>query len=154
MKPSSDDPAPRPFRFLGFAGLLPPALLVGAIAIERDTLAVPMLLAVTIGYAALIFSFVGGAWWGLLAASGRPIGWGAVAISVAPSLLALGLLLATMRAPVAAPLLLAALIAASPLIDRDITARGFTPSWWMSLRVSLSFGLGALTAAAVLIARP
>ena len=122
------------------------------LVLHRGTLAAPMLVAATIGYAALIFSFLGGAWWDLLVGSGRRVGPGSATLSVLPSLLAFMLVFATVRAPVAAPLLLAALIALSPLVDRELARHGLVPSWWLTLRLILSLGLAALTAAAVLIA--
>lgn len=144
--------APGPFRWLGLAGLLPPLALLAMLVLHRGTLAAPMLVAATIGYAALIFSFLGGAWWGLLVGSGRRVGLGSAALSVMPSLLALMLLFATVRVPVLSPLLLAGLIALSPLVDRELARHGLVPRWWLPLRLVLSSGLAALTAAAVLVA--
>lgn len=122
------------------------------LVLHGSTLAAPMLVAIAIGYAALIFSFLGGAWWGLLAGSGRRVGIGWVVLAVAPSLLALTLVLAAARAPVGAPLLLAALIALSPIVDRELAWHKLVPVWWVRLRLILSLGLAALTAAAVLVA--
>lgn len=141
-----------PFRWLGYAGLLPPVALLAMLVLHRGTLAAPMLVAVAIGYAALIFSFLGGAWWGLLAGSGRRVGIGALGLSVMPSLIALMLVFATTRLPVAAPLMLAGLIALSPAVDRELARHGLVPRWWLKLRLLLSLSLAALTAAAVLVA--
>jgi hypothetical protein len=126
--------------------------LLAMLYLHRGTLAAPMLVAAAIGYAALIFSFLGGAWWGLLAGSGRRVGLGSVALSVMPSLIALMLVFATARAPVAAPLALATLIALSPVVDRELANSGLVPRWWVPLRFRLSLGLAALTAGAVLLA--
>jgi hypothetical protein len=141
-----------PFVWLGYAGLLPPVALLAMLVLHRGTLAAPMLVATAIGYAALIFSFLGGAWWGLLVGSGRRVGLGSAALSVMPSLLGLMLVFATARAPVVAPLALAGFIALSPVVDRELAHHGLVPRWWFPLRLVLSFGLASLTAAAVLIA--
>lgn len=141
-----------PFIWLGYAGLLPPIGLLGMLYLHQDTLAAPMLVAVAIGYAALILSFLGGVWWGLLAGSGRGVGLGSAALSVLPTLVALVLVFATTRAPVAAPLTLAGFIALSPVVDRELGRHGLVPRWWLPLRLVLSLGLAGLTAAAVLVA--
>lgn len=141
-----------PFVYLGYAGLLPPLALLAMLFLHQGTLAAPMLVAVAIGYAALIFSFLGGVWWGLLAGSGRGVDLGSAALSVVPTLVALVLVFATTRAPVAAPLTLAGFIALSPVVDRELGRHGLVPRWWLPLRLVLSLGLAGLTAAAVLVA--
>jgi vacuolar-type H+-ATPase subunit I/STV1 len=141
-----------PFVWLGYAGLLPPLALLGMLVLHRGTLAAPMLVAVAIGYAALIFSFLGGVWWGLLAGSGRRVGFASAALSVMPSLVALVLVFATTRAPVIAPLMLAGFVALSPVVDRELARHGLVPRWWLPLRLVLSVSLAGLTAAAVLVA--
>lgn len=139
---------PQPARFLGFAGLLPQiACLVAA------WLGPPewrwSALAIGWGYAALIFSFLGGLWWGL--ASGSPDegrrapGWLWVA-AVVPSLLALGTYVPWVFGkewPGPSLLVLGVAIIFSILVDaRLVTIR---PSWWLSLRLPLSLGLGGAT---------
>lgn len=126
--------------------------LLGMLVLHRGTLAAPMLVAVTIGYAALIFSFLGGVWWGLLTGSGRRVGFASAALSVMPSLVALVLVFATTRAPVTGPLMLAGFIALSPVVDRELARHSLVPRWWLPLRLVLSFCLAAFTAAAVLVA--
>jgi len=97
-------------------------------------------------YAAAIFSFLGGVWWGQAIASGKA-GAGAYLVAVMPSLLAVALFLPWSFGwdwPGPALLYLGALIALSPLADR---ALGFAAADFMRLRWQLSVGLGALTIA-------
>ena len=107
--------------------------------------------AAAFAYAALIFSFLGGVWWGEALQAERAPRW-AFAIAVLPSLIALALFLPWTIGwdwPGPALLALGLLIAASPLIDR---ALGFGPPEWRRLRSNLSWGLGALTFIAGLVA--
>jgi hypothetical protein len=134
--------------YLGLAGLLPQ---IGVLAALLQGNAEWKSTALIFGhaYAALIFSFLGGMWWGLAAGSiarGQAVPnwlWGA---AVAPSLIAgatylpwafgkewLGVSLCVLGIS----------IAASPLIDQRLNQ--LTPGWWMSLRWTLSLGLGVLT---------
>jgi Protein of unknown function (DUF3429) len=133
-------------RFLGLAGLLPMVaalltVLFGGEAWRWSALALGWL------YAALIFSFLGGLWWGLAAAAGDRAPdwlWG---VSVLPSLLALSTLVPWLiGAPWPAPSLvwLGIGIVISPVVDRQIAARDMAPPWWMALRLMLSLGLGAM----------
>ena len=137
-------------RFLGYAGLLPQfaclaAALVGPPEWRWSALAIGW------GYAALIFSFLGGLWWGLAAGSPdearRAPRWLWVA-AVIPSLLALGTYLPwVFGAPWPGPSLnvLGVAVMASVLVDyRLVTIR---PAWWLSLRLPLSIGLGLATIA-------
>ena len=143
---SSIPPLPRA---LGLAGLTPMAALVllvmgGGDAWRFGALALGWL------YAALIFSFLGGLWWGLAAAAGpRAPAW-LYAISVLPSLLALATLVPWLIGePWPGPSLvwLGLAILVSPLVDRRIAALGMAPPWWLRLRLLLSGGLGLMTIA-------
>ncbi|RIV85734.1 DUF3429 domain-containing protein [Aurantiacibacter zhengii] len=138
-------PAPR---FLGYAGLLPQIACVLAAWLGPPEWRWSAL-AMGWGYAALIFSFLGGLWWGLAAGSpdeGRRAPQWLWVAAVAPSLLALGTYLpwvfgATWPGP--SLYLLGGAIIASLLVDlRLVTIR---PSWWISLRMPLSLGLGGAT---------
>lgn len=103
-------------------------------------------------YAALIFTFLGGAWWGI--AAGAPaaerrggLAWAWVA-AVVPSLLALGLVGAWMLdrlqlEPVLVMLGGGILMA----VAVDVRLGSLAPRWWMQLRVPLSLILGAATIA-------
>ena len=131
-------------RWLGYAGLLPQALCVALAASGHDYAYTA--LAGGFAYAAAIFSFLGGVWWGQAIASGRG-GAGAYVVAVMPSLLSVALFLPWSFGwdwPAPALLYLGALIMLSPLVDR---ALGFAAKDFFRLRVQLSVGLGALTIA-------
>jgi hypothetical protein len=99
-------------------------------------------------YAAAIFSFLGGVWWGQAIASartGKPATTGAYLLAVMPSLIAVALFLPWTFGwewPGPALFYLGALILGSPLIDR---ALGFAQADFLRLRWHLSLGLGGLT---------
>lgn len=129
-------------RWLGYAGLLPQILCVLAVLAGGELQFVAI--ACGFAYAAAIFSFVGGMWWGQALASGKG---GALhyGLAVLPSLLAVALFLPWTFGwewPGPALLYLGALIVASPLVDR---ALGMASPNYMRMRVQLSLGLGTLT---------
>ncbi|MBB4858409.1 hypothetical protein HNO88_001728 [Novosphingobium chloroacetimidivorans] len=134
---------------LGLAGLLPQAACVAVLALGPEPWHFS---ALSLGYAysALILSFLGGMWWGLAAgkaASIPPWIWFA---AIAPSLIALATAVPwAIGAAWPAPSLvvLAGALLASLLVDRELSAHGLAPDWWMSLRTPLSLGLSALTLA-------
>ena len=131
-------------RWLGYAGLLPQVICV-ALALSGHEYGYSAL-AGGFAYAAAIFSFLGGVWWGQAIASGRG-GAGAYLIAVLPSLLAVALFLPWTFGwewPGPALIYLGLLILLSPLVDR---ALGYASKDFMMLRVQLSVGLGALTIA-------
>ena len=102
-------------------------------------------------YAAAIFSFLGGVWWGQALQSGRAT-TGAYVLAVMPSLLAVALFLPWTFGwewPGPALMYLGALIIGSPMIDRTL---GFARGDFLRLRWHLSLGLGALTIALGLVA--
>ncbi len=138
-------PAPR---LLGYAGLLPQFACVLAAWFGPPEWRWSAL-AIGWGYAALIFSFLGGLWWGLAAGSpdeGRRAPQWLWVAAVTPSLLALGTYLPWVFGaswPGPSLLVLGGAIIASLLVDvRMVTIR---PSWWVSLRLPLSLGLGGAT---------
>ncbi|MEE4207173.1 MAG: DUF3429 domain-containing protein [Erythrobacter sp.] len=143
-------------RWLGYAGLLPQLICLGLALAEPGPGAGVgtgsgwgyAALAAGFAYGAAIFSFLGGVWWGqAIAHSDRPVGAGAYLIAVMPSLIAVALFLPWLFGwewPGPALLYLGALIALSPLVDRWL---GLASRDFMSLRVQLSLGLGALTIA-------
>jgi len=129
---------------LGYAGLIPQFFAL-ALVLQGGEFGY-VALAAGFGYAAFIFSFLGGVWWGQSLASGRADA-AAYLVAVLPSLLALALFLPWTFGwewPGPALMFLAALIALSPLVDRwlDLGRQDF-----VRLRWNLSLGLGALTAA-------
>lgn len=140
-------PAPalsRTARALGYAGLLPQIICLGLIMGGHEWRY--SALAGGFAYAAAIFSFLGGVWWGQAVQSGRAT-TGAYLVAVMPSLLAVALFLPWTFGwewPGPALMYLGALIALSPLIDR---ALGFAQPDFMRLRWHLSLGLGGLTIA-------
>lgn len=129
-------------RALGYAGLLPQIICVAMLVTGHEWRYVA--LAGGFAYAAAIFSFLGGVWWGQALASGRAT-TGAYVLAVLPSLIAVALFLPWSFGwewPGPALFYLGALIAGSPLIDR---ALGFAAPDFLRLRWHLSAGLGALT---------
>jgi hypothetical protein len=103
--------------------------------------------AMAFAYAALIFSFLGGLWWGLAATSSRAPSWLWIA-AVLPSLIALASAIPWAVGgewPGPSTGLLGLCIVASLLVDRRLVVMGLAPGGWMALRVPLSLGLGGLT---------
>jgi len=145
-------------RVLGFAGLLPQAAAVAVLVLGPPELQ-SAALGLAYAYALLIFSFLGGVWWGLGAASYGVTGRGAAApwvwiAAVLPSLIGLATAapLAIRQTGVDRMLIVLGLfIAASLLVDLRLKAAGLTPDGWLALRIPLSLGLGLLTLAAGLI---
>ncbi|MEM8726240.1 MAG: DUF3429 domain-containing protein [Pseudomonadota bacterium] len=146
LNPQSLTPAAR---WLGYAGLLPQIICVALAASGHEYGYTA--LAGGFAYAAAIFSFLGGVWWGQALASGKG-GAGAYVLAVMPSLLAVALFLPWTFGwdwPGPALFYLGALIILSPLVDR---ALGYATPDFFRLRVQLSAGLGALTIALGLLA--
>jgi hypothetical protein len=102
------------------------------------------------GYAAFIFSFIGGMWWALGATTRRDDASanGIFALAVAPSLLALATYAPWILGwewPGPSMAWLGFFLLLSPLADRWLSARCALPAGWMKLRWHLSIGLGGLT---------
>ncbi|EDL49234.1 DUF3429 domain-containing protein [Erythrobacter sp. SD-21] len=138
-------------RLLGLAGLLPQFVLLGLAYLGTGPLAETAGVLAAF-YAALIFTFLGGTWWGI--AAGAPaaerrdgLGWLWVA-AVVPSLLALaGLGTWAIELIPLEPLLvmLGAGLLMALVVDMRIGSLG--PRWWLGLRAPLSLGLGLATLA-------
>lgn len=131
-------------RWLGYSGLLPQIICVALAATGHEYAYTA--LAGGFAYAAAIFSFLGGVWWGQAIASGQA-GAKAYLLAVMPSLIAVALFLPWSFGwdwPGPALMYLGALIMVSPLVDR---ALGFAARDFLSLRIQLSIGLGLLTIA-------
>lgn len=125
-------------RWFGFAGLLPfAAALLLALLGANDTQRALGLQAF-VAYAAVILSYLGGIRWG--AALGLP-GARALALAVAPALLAFGLLLLPPRD--ALPLFALA-FAVVGLFDVLRPVDGHWPGWFRRLRLQLSVGVVTL----------
>ena len=136
-------------RLLGYAGLLPQILCTALVLAGHEWRYAA--LAGGFAYAAAIFSFLGGVWWGQAVESKRATS-GAYLVAVLPSLLAVALFLPWTFGwewPGPALLYLGALILGSPLIDR---AMGLARPDFLRLRWHLSIGLGTLTIALGLLA--
>ena len=136
-------------RVLGYAGLLPQIICIAMVLTGHEWRYAA--LAGGFAYAAAIFSFLGGVWWGQAVQSARAT-TGAYLVAVLPSLIAVALFLPWSFGwewPGPALLYLGALIALSPMIDRKL---GYAPSDFLRLRLQLSLGLGGLTIALGLLA--
>lgn len=138
---------------LGLAGLLPQGLVVAALLFGGLEVRFSAL-SIGYAYAALIVSFLGGAWWGLAAKGGSRTPLWAWTAAVLPSLLALATAWPWATGgnwPWPSLLVLGAFLGLSPLVDLRLKAAGLTPAGWMALRIPLSLGLGVLTILAGLV---
>lgn len=153
MNSNALPPLPSVARVLGYAGLLPPAaalagLLIGGPEVRSTALGLAF------AYAALIFSFLGGVWWGLAAAAQASVPRWVWAVAVLPSLLALGTAWPWVTGhawPGPSLIVLGVLILSSVLVDLKLRSLGLTPPGWLPLRLPLSIGLGVMTLVAGLI---
>lgn len=136
-------------RALGYAGLLPQ--VAALLAVFKGGEWAWTALALAYAYAALIFSFLGGIWWGIGIARPESPRW-IFLVGVCPSLIGLGLWWPWMAGwtwPGPELIVLGVCLAASPLVD---TAIGLKPDGWLALRRNLSIGLGALSVVIGLLA--
>ena len=130
---------------LGFAGLLPQALAVLAIATAAP-IAVAAARVAAEAYALSILSFLGGIWWGFAMRRGAAGGRLAI-VAVVPSLVGVAIVLAIFAGLPERWALVAlgsAILLALP-VDRSLAVSGDAPGDWLRLRRPLSIGLGALT---------
>lgn len=143
------DPAPRLHRIalvLGVAGLAPQALALLATFSEADRYTG---LAAGYFYAALIFSFLGGLWWGVAASRKDAPEWLYYA-AVVPSLIAFATGIPWMIGgtwPGPSLMLLGVCILASGFVDYRLLERALIDRSLFVLRVGLSVGLGVATIA-------
>lgn len=136
-------------RALGYAGLLPQ--VAALLAVFKGGEWAWTALALAYAYAALIFSFLGGIWWGIGIARPESPRW-IFLVGVCPSLIGLGLWWPWMAGwtwPGPELIALGLCLAASPLVDMAI---GLKPDGWLALRRNLSIGLGALSVVIGLLA--
>ncbi|WP_394728384.1 DUF3429 domain-containing protein [Altererythrobacter sp. GH1-8] len=127
---------------LGYAGLLPQLIALGLVVMGGEWGYVAM--AGGFAYGALIFSFLGGVWWGQAIADGQG-GAKFFVAAVLPSLIALALFLPWTFGwewPGPALIYLGLFIGLSPLVDNWL---GLADRAFMRLRIHLSLGLGLLT---------
>ena len=146
-------PLPTFARLLGYAGLLPQACVLAILVLGGPETRFTAL-SLGFAYAALIFSFLGGVWWGLAAAAHTVIPRWIWTVAVLPSLFALGTAWpwATGHTwPGPSLVVLGVLIMSSAVVDLKLRSLGLTPPGWLSLRLPLSIGLGFMTFVAGLI---
>ena len=142
----SPPPLPRIAIVLGLAGLAPQVWALLATLREADRY---IGLAAGYFYAALIFSFLGGLWWGVAASRKDAPEWLYLA-AVAPSLIAFASGIPWMTGtewPGPSLGVLGLGILAAPLIDRALFKAGLIDRSLLRLRFALSLGLGLLTLA-------
>ena len=137
-------PLPRIAWLLGIAGLWPQLACVVLVFDQKTRF---MALSAGYFYAALIFSFLGGLWWGLAVANPRAPKW-LYAAAVVPSLLAFSSGIPWMigaRWPAPSLVVLAIGLVAALLVDLRLNKLGIMPVGMLRLRLLLSAGLGAMT---------
>lgn len=140
---------------LGYAGLLPQAIALLLVVSGGDQRW--SALAAGFGYAALIFSFLGGLWWGIAITRPEAPRW-TFAAAIAPSLIAFACYLPWVWGypwPRPSLAVLGTCLCLSPWVDRALVLAlpdAAVPEGWMALRVRLSLGLGLLTLALALTA--
>lgn len=127
---------------LGYAGLLPQTFCVALLwgGDEYRWFA----LTGGFGYAAMIFSFLGGIWWGQAVSMSETRLWVYVA-AIIPSLIAFCLYMPWALGwewPGPQLITLGAALIGSPVVDRRI---GYARPDWLRLRWHLSIGLGVMT---------
>jgi len=144
---SAGPPIPAIALSLGYAGLLPQALALALVLFGGPTWKFAAL-SLAFTYAALIFSFLGGVWWGLAARSNTPLPRWIWLAAVTPALIALASAWPWASGgewPGPSLLGLGIAIGLSVIVDIRLRRRGLTPPRWLALRMPLSLGLGGLT---------
>ncbi len=129
---------------LGYSGLLPMVgCVAGLVLLPTHRVAVAD---AGFGYAVLIFSFLGGLWWGQGVAHGKATP-ALFTVAVLPSLIAWGLMLLRLLGWTVQEALVAlgAAILLSPIVDLMLARKQSSMNGWIALRLQLSTGLGALT---------
>ncbi len=137
-------------RLLGYAGLLPQIICIALVMTGSRYQYSALFMGFV--YPAMIFSFLGGVWWGQAIARLGSASAGAYLVAVMPSLIGAALFIPYLEGwewPGPAMLYLGAFIALSPMVDRSL---GYSARDFMQLRWHLSLGLGALTVALGFIA--
>lgn len=133
---------------LGLSGLLP-QMLAAAITLHPPHAAFGQFSAFL--YGALIYSFLGGLWWGVAAINPKASRWLYI-VGVVPSLIAFAAgLLWIMRSgsPGQALTIVGVGLLLAPIVDRELDRRRLVPKGWLAMRVTLSCGLGILTLLAI-----
>ncbi|MEO7409912.1 MAG: DUF3429 domain-containing protein [Sphingomicrobium sp.] len=142
---------------LGLAGLLPQFVLAATATFGPSDVAL-VAGSLALSYAALILSFVGGAWWGLVSRSPTPVRGLVWVAAVAPSLIAFAAIIFTAfgLAPSFGMVVTGTALIGTLAFDHVLAGQGLCPLGWVRLRTPLSLGLGSLTllAAIALWIRP
>ena len=147
VKPSSGRAIPAIAIGLGYAGLLPQALALALVLFGGPAWRFTGL-SLAFAYAAVIFSFLGGVWWGLAGRADQALPRWVWLVSVAPALLALASAWPWATGdewPGPSLLALGLAIALSVIVDIRFAQLALTPPRWLMLRLPLSLGLGGLT---------
>lgn len=134
-----------PARWLGYAGLLPQLLCIALVLGDSPYRYSALFMGFV--YPAMIFSFLGGVWWGQAIAKSGSASAGAYVVAVLPSLIAAALFIPYLEGwewPGPAMLYLGAFLMFSPMVDRSL---GYAAPDFLRLRWHLSLGLGGLTIA-------
>jgi hypothetical protein len=141
------DVIPRPALLLGWAGVIPFALLTAASVLDIHPWSLDPTMALR-AYGACILSFMGGAQWGVLLPrdKGRAP-FSRYLVSVLPALLAfLCLLIPSTAALIGLIVGFLALLA----YDLSTVRQGLAPRWYASLRVQLTLAVMVLLGIAVI----
>jgi Protein of unknown function (DUF3429) len=135
---------PRGAAALGLLGLLPQLLaVINALEPEYRYIG----LSAGFFYAALIFSFVGGIWWGIAIGREAPPVW-LFGAAVMPTLIAFGTGIPWMIGgtwPWPSLMVLGGGLLLSPLVDVRLLKLGWISRGFFALRLVLSGGIGSLT---------
>jgi Protein of unknown function (DUF3429) len=139
---------PKAALLAGYAGILPQ--LIAATLVFSGSEYRWTGLAAAYGYAAFIFSFLGGIWWGFgVVARKEDADAGPIfALAVAPSLIAFVSYLPWIWGwdwPGPSLAWIGFFLMLSPLADKWLSRKCDMPEGWMKLRWHLSLGLGGLT---------
>lgn len=140
---------PRNSNILGYAGLLPQAAFLIAVIVGGPLGWTAKALA--LGYACLIFSFLGGIWWGIALTHDHAPRW-VLPVAVLPSLIGLAVWFPWTLGwtwPQPELWIIGLCLIASPVVDRALPIR---PVGWLRLRSRLSLGLGGLTLLIAIVA--
>ncbi len=138
---------PRPALLLGWAGVIPFALLTAASVLDIQAWSLDPTMALQ-AYGACILSFMGGAQWGvLLPQEGGHAPFFRYLISVLPALLAFLCLLIP-----STPGLIGLIIGFLALLAYDLSTidQGIAPRWYASLRIQLTLAVVVLLGIALL----
>jgi len=142
------DVIPRPALLLGWAGVIPFALLTTASVLDIHPWSLNPTMALR-AYGACILSFMGGAQWGvLLPREGGHVPFFRYLVSVLPALLAFLCLLIPRT-----PSLIGLIAGFLALLAYDLSTvrQGLAPRWYSSLRVQLTLAVVVLLGIAVII---